>query len=207
MGGTAFSPAHSVLGRRAEHAHGVGSETPQYGQVQGHNHGVLRAQHHCLNKVGVQPEPRPLISAALTAASALGDGGAARTPLPGRPASSSCRPQHGSAHGASLTFKGRGQGGGLGAGGQAADGQVALGAAPVVQHAGVHGRAWGQEEDPECVSRSAHTSLQNHVTGCSREVSPHSDTTTTQWPREGWAGPPALPSPEEEGSRVELLSS
>lgn len=43
-----------------------------------------------------------------------------------------------------LTFKGGGQGGGWVPGADPADGQVALHATPLVQHAGVHGRAWGR---------------------------------------------------------------
>lgn len=52
-----------------------------------------------------------------------------------------CSPSMAVPSGASLTFKGWGQGGGLGAGGQAADGQIAFRAAALVQHAGVHCRA------------------------------------------------------------------
>lgn len=45
---------------------------------------------------------------------------------------------------APLTFKGGGHRAALGPGGQAADSQVTLCAAPVVQHAGVHCGAWGR---------------------------------------------------------------
>lgn len=117
--------------------------------------------------------------------------------------------------GGSPTFKGRGQGGGLGAGGQAADGQVTFRATPVVQHAGVHSRALGQEEEPECEPLGVaaprhspvHTGLRNRWTGCPGEVSPHSDAATPEGPREGWASHPARPSSGGQGSRVELLSS
>lgn len=43
-----------------------------------------------------------------------------------------------------FTFEGGGQGGGRVPRADPADGQVALHAAPLVQHAGVHGRAWGR---------------------------------------------------------------
>lgn len=44
-----------------------------------------------------------------------------------------------------FTFEGGGQGGGWVPRTDPADGQVTLHAAPLIQHAGVHGRAWGKE--------------------------------------------------------------
>lgn len=70
----------------------------------------------------------------------------------------------------------------------------------------------GREEDPGCASRSAGQplgtpSLHDCVTGGPQKASPCGDAATTQRAREGRAGPPVLPCPEEEGSGVEVLSS
>lgn len=46
----------------------------------------------------------------------------------------------------------------------------------------------------------AHARLRNHVTGCPQKARQRSEAATTQRPREGRAGHPGPPSPEEGGS-------
>jgi len=58
-----------------------------------------------------------------------------------------------------FTFKGGGQGGGRVPGADPADGQVTLHAAVFVQHAGVHGRAWGKETGTAAISQPWHRAL------------------------------------------------
>lgn len=141
----ALALALSVLGRRAKHAHVEASLThlcvfrfkdiiTEYSEL----------QHRCPNHICVQPETKPLISQALAAVGTAGDHGSAGQPFLSVLLSGATSQSPGQGcitvpSGAPLTFKGRGQRGGLGAGGQAADGQVAFGASVVVQHTGVHG--------------------------------------------------------------------
>lgn len=176
------------------------SGTPQDGCVQRHTRGALGAQRHGLNRAHVQPEPRPLTSRGRRKHSRY-PRNSPRGPSPSV-ASNSRR------GGRLLPSKAgaRAEAWGLGARRLTVR---SLSVPPLwfrrqvyTVEPGTGGRSRVREPLGPAAPQhsSAHARLRNRVMGCPRKARPRSEAATTQRPREGRAGHPAPPSPEEGGS-------
>lgn len=143
-GNATLSLVLSVLGGRAERAHvAAAPKRHGVGRFKDRTTENSEPQPRRPNEARIQPRTSPLVPGpGRSGHQGITERGSAARPCPARSRRLRSR--------GALTFEGGGQRGGLGAGGQAADGQVAFCASPVVQHAGVHCRPWGRRKTGLC---------------------------------------------------------